>query len=75
MDTLLEILNGIRPDVDFEHEEGLISDNILDSFDMLTLINELNDAYDIKIRPGDMNLKNFDSAERILALVTRLQDE
>lgn len=75
MDTLLEILNGIRPDVDFEHEEGLISDNILDSFDMLSLISELNDAYDIKIRPGDMNLKNFDSAEKILALVTRLQDE
>ena len=75
MEELISILEEIQPDADYETCETLIDDNILDSFDMLSLISELNDAYDIKIRPGDMNLKNFDSAEKILALVTRLQDE
>ena len=75
MDTLLEILKGVRPDVDFEHEDGLISNSILDSFDLLSIISELNDEYDIKIKSSDMNLKNFDSAEKILALITRLQED
>ncbi len=75
MEELLKILSELRPDVDFEKEKGLISDNILDSFDLLSLISELNDAYDIKIKSNDIKMKNFNSAEAILALITKLQDE
>ncbi len=75
MKELLEILKNVRPDVDFENEKGLISDNILDSFDLLSLISELNDAYDIKIKSNDIKMKNFNSAEAILALVTKLQED
>ena len=75
MKELLEILKGIRPDVDFETEKNLISDNILDSFDLLSLISELNDAYDIKIKSNDIKMKNFNSAEAIFALITKLQEE
>lgn len=75
MEELYEILEGIRPDIDFKSEKALISDNILDSFDLLTLITELNDAFDIRIKPNDIKMKNFDSAEAIYALVTRLQED
>ena len=74
MKELLKILSDLRPDVDFENEKGLISDGILDSFDLLSLISEINEEYDIKVRSGDINMKNFDSAESIYALIQKLLD-
>ena len=75
MDELLAILEEIRPDVDFETEQFLVKDGILDSFDIISMVGALNDAYDIEIQPVDLVPENFNSAEAILALVTRLQDE
>lgn len=75
METLMEILNGLRPDVDFENEKGLIADGILDSFDIVALVGELNNEYDIEITPNYLIPDNFNSAEAILALVEKLQDE
>ena len=48
MEELLEILGELRPDVDFENETALITDGILDSFDIVALVGELNDAFDIE---------------------------
>ena len=45
MDELLSILKDIRPDVDFEHETKLIDEEILDSFDIISIVGELNDHY------------------------------
>lgn len=75
MDKLLEILTSIRPDVDFENEDKLIDDGILDSFDIVSVVGELCDAYDITITVDDMEPENFNSAEAMLALVERLMDE
>lgn len=75
MEELLAILEEIRPDVDFETEQFLVKDGILDSFDIISMVGALNDAYDIEIQPVDLVPENFNSAEAILALVTRLQDE
>ena len=75
MDELMEILEELRPDVDFENEKALITDGILDSFDVVALVGELNDAYDIEIKPNYLVPDNFNSAEAILALVNKLQDE
>ena len=44
MEELMNILEELRPDVDFETETGLIANGILDSFDIVTLVTELNDA-------------------------------
>ena len=71
----MEILSEIRPDVDFETEKFLVKDGILDSFDIISLVGALNEEYDIEIQPVDLVPENFNSAEAILALVTRLQDE
>ena len=52
MEELIEILESIRPDVDFVSEEYLINDSVLDSFDIISIVGALNDAYDIEIQPA-----------------------
>jgi len=73
MEKLLEILKGIRPDVDFENETALIDDGILDSFDVVSIISELDDAFDVQIRITELDPENFNSAEAIWKLVQELQ--
>ena len=75
MEKILEILNAIRADVDFEKEEHLIDDDILDSFDIVSIVAELCDEYDISIGVEDMEPVNFNSAKAMLALVERILDE
>lgn len=75
MSELMEILEELRPDVDFENETGLIDNGILDSFDIVSLVTALNDGFDIEIKPNDLVPENFNSAAAILALVEKLQDE
>lgn len=75
MNELMAILEELRPDVDFENETGLIANAILDSFDIVSLVGELNDAFDIEIQPTDLIPENFNSAAAIFALVEKLQDE
>ena len=75
MNELMEILEELRPDVDFENETGLIANGILDSFDIVSLVTALNDSFDIEIKPNDLVPENFNSAEAILALVEKLQEE
>lgn len=71
MDKILEILNEVRPDVDFERETELFDQGILDSFDVVSIISELNDAFDITIRVHDLSAENFNSLASIQALVER----
>lgn len=71
MEKILEILVDIRPDIDFEQEKLLVEEGILDSFDIVSIISELNDAFDINIRVNDLKPENFNSVEAIEALVNR----
>lgn len=75
MEELMELLEELRPDVDFEEEKSLIDGGVLDSFDIISLIAELNETFDIEIKPSELVPKNFNSAEAIWALVERLQNE
>lgn len=75
MEKLLEILKSVRDDIDFENEDKLIDNEILDSFDIVSIVGELCDAYEITITVDDMEPENFNSAKAILALVERLIDE
>ncbi|WP_130836665.1 acyl carrier protein [Lachnoclostridium sp. Marseille-P6806] len=74
-EELLEILQDVRPDVDFEKEQKLIGDGILESFDIISLVSELNDAFDIEITPRELKPENFNSLDAMLALIQRLQEE
>lgn len=73
MEKLLEILKGIRPDVDFENETELIDDGILDSFDVVSIISEIDDAFGVQIRINELDPENFNSAQAIWTLIQKLK--
>ena len=73
MDEVLNILKGLKPDVDFETETGLIENAILDSFDIVQLIQELKDTFDIEISPAEIIPENFNSADALWKMVQNLQ--
>lgn len=73
MEKLLELLKGIRPDVDFENETALIDDGILDSFDVTCIISEIDDVFDVQIRITELDPDNFNSAESIWNLIQSLK--
>lgn len=74
-DTILEILTELRPDVDFEKETALITNGIMASFDIVSLVAELSDEFDITIRPKDLVPDNFNSLDAMCVLVERLTEE
>ena len=75
MEKLLEILEELHPDVDFETEEHLIDNKILDSFDIVTIVAEIDAEYDVAIPAEELIPENFNSAKALYALVEKLMDE
>ena len=75
MEELLDILNEMHPDVDFETEEGLIDDGILDSLDIVSLISEISENFDVTVTAKDIIPENFNSAKALWALIERLENE
>lgn len=75
MEELLEILSGLHPEVDFETEEHLIDGMILDSFDIVTLIAEIHDVFDVTIDAKRIVPENFNSAKALYALIQEIEDE
>lgn len=74
-ETILEILQGLHPDVTFEGNDALVDSKVLDSFDIVSLISELNDEFDIVITADKIIPENFNSVDALLALVESLVDE
>ena len=75
MDELLEILNEVKPGVDFENDTDLIGHGVLDSITMVTLVMELNDAFDIEITPVDIVPENFKTVQTSYYMFQRLRDD
>lgn len=75
MEKLLEILNSIAPEVDFANCSDLIDSHYLDSMDILSLVAELEDAFDITVPAVEIIPDNFNSAAQIWNMVRRLQEE
>ena len=75
MDELLSILNELHPDVDFTTKDHLIDEAILDSLDIVTLISEISENFDVTITAKDIIPENFNSAKALYALIQRLEDE
>lgn len=69
MEKLMEILEDVRPDLDFKAETKLIDNGILDSFDIISIVSEINDTFDISINAAHLTNENFNSADAIWALV------
>ena len=75
MEALLDILRDLHPEVDFENNERLIDDHILDSFDIVALIADINNEFDIAIPAEEIIPENFNSAKALYALIERLEEE
>jgi acyl carrier protein len=73
MEDLINILTEIRPDVDFNTEVSLVDNGILDSFDIVSIVSELNDHFDIAIRITELKPENFNSATAIYQMCKTLQ--
>ena len=75
MNELLEILEDLAPDVDFENSDDLIDSHKLDSLTIITLISDIEDEFDITIPTVEIVPKNFNSVEAMMKLIERLQNE
>ena len=75
MQSILKILEDVRPDVDFVSENQLMDDGVLDSFDIVSIISELNDEFNIEIRINELKPDNFNSMEAIQKMTKRLQNK
>lgn len=75
MEELLEILSELHPEVDFETEEHLIDNGILDSFDIVTIIAEIKDVFDVTIDAKRIIPENFNSANALYTLIQEIEEE
>lgn len=75
METVLEILAEVKPNVDFKNATAIVDDGLLDSMDIVMLVGELNDEFDIEIQVTDLVPENFNTVDAIVKMVERLEDE
>ena len=75
MEELLAILNDLHDDVDFTIEENLVEDGILNSLDIVSLVTEINDQFDVQIPAEEILPENFNSADALWALIQRLDQD
>ena len=75
METLLQILNGLHPDVDFEAIDDLYDEGVLDSLDMVRLVTEIGMEFDVQIPAEELVPENFQNVNTIMALIERLDEE
>ncbi len=73
-ERILAILKDVRPDVDFETETGLISGEVLESLDLLTVITLLQDELEIEIDGQEISVENFDSLDAMVKMAERLKN-
>jgi len=74
MEELLRILKELRPDIDFNEKKALIDDGVLDSFDIVALVGEIGETFDVQIGVEDLVPENFNTVQAILDLINRLRD-
>jgi len=72
MEKLISILENIKPGVDFNIENNLIEDGILDSFDIVTLVAKINDEYDVEFPVSKVVPEIFNTKEELLKAIEEL---
>lgn len=75
MEVLLEILENIKPGVDYENCETLIDDHYLDSLSILSLIAGIEDEFDVVVPTVEIVPANFNSVKSMLSLINKLKEE
>ena len=75
MEKLMEILENLQPDVDFENTEDLVDGRYLDSLTILSLVAEIEEEFDVEIPTVEIIPSNFNSAKSIWALIEKLKEQ
>ena len=75
LENLIELLKDVNDDADYENCTSLVDDRVLTSFDILAVINMIDDEFDVAVPAKDIVPANFNSASAMLALIQRLVDE
>ena len=73
-EEIMEILTGVRSDVDFENSTKLIDDGILESLDIVAIVGEFNETFDVEISVEDLVPENFNSVDAMVELIPRAQE-
>lgn len=71
MEKLLAILKETCPGVDFETETGLVDNELIDSFDLVTIAAEIMGEFDVELNVDDMIPENFNSVAAMMALIDK----
>ncbi|MBQ7546739.1 MAG: acyl carrier protein [Clostridia bacterium] len=74
-ETILDILEELNDDCDFEHAQRIIDDKLLDSFEIVALVTELRDAFDIDISPRWLVPENFNTVDALENMINAILDE
>ena len=75
MEKLIEILEELQPEVDYETCENLVDGRFLDSLTILSLISEIQDEFDVEIPTVEIIPANFNSAKKIWELIEKLKED
>lgn len=75
LEDMIDLLKGVKDSVDYETCTTLVDDRVLDSFDILSIISAINDEFDVSVPARDILPENFNSAQAMVEMVKRLQDE
>ena len=75
MEKLIEILEELNPDVDYETTEDLIDGRYLDSLTILSLIAQIEDEFDVEVPTVEIIPANFNSAKKIWELIEKLKED
>lgn len=75
LENLIELLKDVNDEADYENCTTLVDDRVLTSFDILAIINMIDDEFDVAVPAKDIVPANFNSAQAMFALIKRLADE
>ena len=74
-EEILDLLQELHEDIDFEAETKMVDDKVLDSFDLVSLVTDLGEAFDVDITARDFVAENFNSVDSLADMIVRLVEE
>ncbi len=74
MEELIEILESVKPGIDYRNEKSLIEDELIDSFDIVTIVAKISDEFDVDFPVNEIVPENFNSVEALYATIQRLDN-
>ena len=74
MKELLELLEEVKPGVDFESSQNMIEEGLIDSFDMINIIANINEKFDIDFSVAEIIPENFETVKSLYETIERIKN-